>query len=315
MNAFRDGWFTEIASEPIENDHSGTKLVADKDGDLDSFDNQIWSGQAFSLKVDKVLAHEKSKYQDVLIFRSSTHGNVLALDGIIQCTEYDEFAYQEMITHLAMFSHPLPRKVLIIGGGDGGVLREVLKHGCVESVTVCEIDETVINLSKKFFPQMSPAFSSPKLKLVIQDGFDFLKQHKGEFDVVITDSSDPIGPAKKLFSEAYYSLIKQALTEKGVLSSQGECPWIDIKFIKNLIKHASTLYPRLAYAVGFVPTYPTGQMGYLLCSKDENQDITVPRKTLSENEIKRMNLRYYNSDIHRSAFILPQFVKEALCGD
>uniref|UniRef100_A0A8R1TJM2 PABS domain-containing protein n=1 Tax=Onchocerca volvulus TaxID=6282 RepID=A0A8R1TJM2_ONCVO len=230
------------------------------DDDLNSFNyNKVWSGQAFSLKVDEVLVHEKSKYQDILIFRSSTYGNVLALDGIIQCTENDEFTYQEMITHLAMFSHPLPRKVLVIGGGDGAVLRE---------------------------------------------------EHKNEFDVIITDSSDPIGPAKKLFSQTYYGLIKEALTEKGVLSSQGECPWLDLKFIKSLVKHASDLYPRVAYAVGFVPTYPSGQMGYLLCSKDQKQDLTVPLKMLSESEVKRMNLKYYNSDIHRSAFVLPQFIKE-----
>ncbi|KAM3719281.1 Spermidine synthase [Dirofilaria immitis] len=313
MNAFRDGWFTEISPESVENDDAEKKLVADIGG-FNSFDNfnKIWSGQAFSLKVDKVLVHERSKYQDVLIFKSSTYGNVLALDGIIQCTERDEFAYQEMITHLAMFSHSLPRKVLIIGGGDGAVLREVLKHECVESVTLCEIDETVINLSKKFLPQMSVAFSSPKLELAIQDGFEFLKEHKNEFDVIITDSSDPIGPAKKLFTETYYGLIKEALTERGVLSSQGECPWLDIKFIRSLIKHSSVLYPRVAYAIGFVPTYPSGQMGYLLCSKNERQDLTVPLKILSESEIRRMNLKYYNSDIHRSAFLLPQFIKEAI---
>ncbi|VIO94184.1 Uncharacterized protein BM_BM13871 [Brugia malayi] len=309
MNVFRDGWFTELPPS-LKNDDPE---MANKDDDLDSFDNHIWSGQAFSLKVDKVLAHERSKYQDILIFKSSTHGNVLVLDGVIQCTEHDEFAYQEMVTHLALFSHPMPRKVLVIGGGDGAVLREVLKHECVESVTICEIDETVINLSKKFLPHMSLAFSSSKLKLAVQDGFDFLKEHKGEFDVIITDSSDPIGPAKKLFSKTYYDLIKEALTEKGVLSSQGECPWLDMKLIKNVIKHVSTLYPRVAYAVGFVPTYPSGQMGYLLCSKDEKHDLTIPQKMLSESEVRRMNLKYYNSDIHRSAFILPQFIKEALC--
>uniref|UniRef100_A0A915Q5W7 Spermidine synthase n=1 Tax=Setaria digitata TaxID=48799 RepID=A0A915Q5W7_9BILA len=302
MDAIQDGWFTEMSPEPQKND------------DLESgdFDSGIWSGQAFSLKVDKVLAHERSKYQDVLVFRSKTYGNVLVLDGIIQCTERDEFAYQEMITHLAMFSHSLPRKVLIVGGGDGAVLREVLKHECVESVTVCEIDEAVINISKKFLPQMSLAFNNPKVELAIRDGFEFLKEHKGQFDVVITDSSDPIGPATKLFGKTYYSLIKEALTEKGVLSSQGECPWLETKFIKNLVAHASTLYPRVAYAVGFVPTYPCGQMGYLLCSKDEKQDLTVPLKTLSDSEIKRMNLKYYNSNVHHSAFILPQFIKDAL---
>lgn len=115
------------------------------------------------------------------------------LDGIIQCTERDEFAYQEMLAHLSMFSHPNPKKVLIIGGGDGGVLREVLKHECVESVHMCEIDEMVIDISKKHLPGMTSAFSHPKLGLFIADGFEFLKNHRNEYDVIITDSSDPIG--------------------------------------------------------------------------------------------------------------------------
>lgn len=310
MNEFRSGWFTEV---PPASCHEKSTENVEHSSVASDFAGGLWAGQAFSLEVEEELFHEKSKYQDVLAFKSKSYGNVLVLDGIIQCTERDEFAYQEMLTHLAMFSHPLPRKVLIIGGGDGGVLREVLKHETVESVTLCEIDEMVVNVSRKFLPQMAVAFKSPKLNLVISNGFEYLKGHKAEFDVIITDSSDPIGPAEDLFGETYYKLIEESLTCQGVLSSQGECPWLDIKFIRRLCAVASKLFPSVSYAVGSVPTYPSGLMGYLLCCKDENRDLKVPLRTLSESEIRTMNLKYYNSDVHRAAFLLPQFVKDALC--
>ncbi|XP_045155136.1 spermidine synthase, partial [Echinops telfairi] len=146
-----------------------------------------------SLQVEQLLHHQRSRYQDILVFRSKTYGNVLVLDGVIQCTERDEFSYQEMIANLPLCSHPNPRKVLIIGGGDGGVLREVVKHPSVEAVVQCEIDEDVIQVSKKFLPGMAVGYSSPKLTLHVGDGFEFMKQNQDAFDVIITDSSDPMG--------------------------------------------------------------------------------------------------------------------------
>lgn len=153
---------------------------------------------------------------------SKTYGNVLVLDGIIQCTERDEFAYQEMLAHLPLFAHPNPKRVLIIGGGDGGILREVLKHSSVEHVTMCEIDDMVIEVSKKYLPGMAEQFGNSKLNLFIGDGFEFLKNHKNEFDVVITDSSDPVGPAESLFGKSYYQLLSESMKDGGILSSQGE---------------------------------------------------------------------------------------------
>ncbi|KAI9874932.1 MAG: putrescine aminopropyltransferase [Pleopsidium flavum] len=210
----------------------------------------MWPGQAMTLKVNQILHHEKSKYQDVLIFESSDYGTVMVLDNVIQSTERDEFAYvlqrptlhqtlgwwtldhddddydggdsyQEMITHLAMNSHPNPKKVLVIGGGDGGVLREVVKHETVEEATLCDIDESVIRLSKKYLPGMSIGFQHPSVRTHIGDGFKFLADKKNEFDVIITDSSDPEGPAESLFQKPYFELLHGALREGGVITTQG----------------------------------------------------------------------------------------------
>ena len=181
----------------------------------------MWPGQAMTLKVNQVLHHEKSKYQDVLIFESSDYGTVLVLDNVIQCTERDEFSYQEMITHLAMNSHPNPKSVLVIGGGDGGVLREVVKHETVEQAILCDIDEAVIRLSKKYLPGMSIGYQHPAVTTHIGDGFKFLEERTGEFDVIITDSSDPEGPAESLFQKPYFELLKSALKDGGVITTQG----------------------------------------------------------------------------------------------
>lgn len=192
----KDGWFREISD--------------------------MWPGQAMTLKVNEIIHHEKSKYQDVLIFESSDYGMVLVLDNVIQCTERDEFSYQEMITNLGMFAHPNPKKVLVIGGGDGGVLREVVKHEGVEEAILVDIDEAVIRLSKKYLPGMSVGFQHPKVKVLVEDGFKFLADRKNEFDVIITDSSDPEGPAESLFQKPYFQLLHDALREGGVITTQGK---------------------------------------------------------------------------------------------
>ena len=174
-----------------------------------------------TLKVEKVLHHEKSLYQDVLIFKSTNYGNVLVLDNVIQATERDEFSYQEMIAHLALNSHPNPKKVLVIGGGDGGVLREVVKHDCVEEAILCDIDEAVIRLSKQYLPDMAAGLTHTKSTVHVGDGFKFLNDYKNSFDVIITDSSDPDGPAESLFKKSYFQLLHDALRDGGVISTQG----------------------------------------------------------------------------------------------
>ncbi|XP_067826749.1 spermidine synthase [Heptranchias perlo] len=286
MDTIKSGWFTETST--------------------------LWPGQAMSLEVEEILYHQKSPFQDVVVFKSKTYGNVLVLDGVIQCTERDEFAYQEMIANLTLCSHPNPKKVLIIGGGDGGVLREVVKHSAVESVAQCEIDEDVIKVSKQYLPGMAVGFSSQKLKLHVGDGFEFMKENQDAFDVIITDSSDPVGPAESLFQEAYYQLMKNALREGGILGAQGECQWLHLKLIKEMRRFCKSLFPVVEYAYSTIPTYPSGQIGFMLCSKNPDTNFREPVRQLSAEEVDRMQLKYYNADMHRAAFVLPEFARKAL---
>ncbi|TQN68747.1 Spermidine synthase, partial [Colletotrichum shisoi] len=295
-----DGWFREISN--------------------------MWPGQAMTLKVKKVVHHEKSQYQDVLIFESTDYGMVLVLDNVIQATERDEFSYQEMITHLAMNSHPNPKKVLVIGGGDGGVLREVVKHECVEEAILCDIDEAVIRLSKQFLPNMAVGFDHPKSKTHVGDGFKFLEEYKNTFDVIITDSSDPEGPAESLFQKPYFQLLHDALREGGVITTQGctfpfvqdhqgnqgtENQWLHMPLISKLKKDCKEIFPVAEYAYTTIPTYPSGQIGFMVCTKDANRNVKEPLRKWSAEEEDKL-CKYYNSEIHKASFILPNFAKKAL---
>jgi spermidine synthase len=282
-----------------------------KDGWFREISETMWPGQAMTLRVNQVLHAEQSKYQDVLVFESSDYGNVLVLDGVIQATERDEFAYQEMITHLAMNSHANPKKVLVIGGGDGGVLREIVKHDCVEEAWLCDIDEAVIKASKKYMPSMAVGFQHPKVKVHIGDGFKFLAEYKNTFDVIITDSSDPEGPAESLFQKPYFELLKEALTENGVITTQAESMWLHMNIIKTLKEDCKQVFPVAEYAYTTIPTYPSGQIGFMVCCKDPHAVVSVPVRSWTEEEEASLN-RYYNKEIHRASFVLPTWARNAL---
>lgn len=279
----KDGWFREQSSS--------------------------FSGQSFALKVDKILLNKKSEFQDILVFKSSTYGNVLVLDGIIQCTERDEFSYQEMIAHVPMFSHPLPRKILIIGGGDGGVLREILKHELeIDKVVLVEIDEYVINLSKKYFPKMASGLEHLKVEIVLQDGFEYLKQNKGMFDIIITDSSDPEGPAENFFQLDYFKLLNDSLTEDGITISQSsENIWLNILVIKQLLIESKKVFPNVKYFYTCTPSYTSGQLGLIISCKNKDIDLEKPQRSLPIQ-----NFDYYNQQIHKSSFVLPTWARDYL---
>lgn len=270
--------------------------------------------QRFCLRVEEVLFHQKSEYQDILIFKSFDVGNVLVIDGVIQCTEIDEFSYQEMLAHLPLTVHPNPRKVLVVGGGDGGVVREVVKHPEVEEVHLCELDEVVLNAARKYLPYMSVGLNSEKLTIHVRDGMAFMKEHKKEFDVIITDSSDPEvsstpGPAAALFQQQYYELLKESLNDKGIICSQGEGIWLDLGTVLNMRRFCRRIFPVVAYAQASVPTYSSGVIGFCVCCLDPSIDVTKPTKLLDPDEYK---LRYYNKDVHTASFVLPEFARKAL---
>ncbi|KAI5302947.1 putrescine aminopropyltransferase [Ascosphaera pollenicola] len=308
----KDGWFSEIS--------------------------EMWPGQAMTLRVKEILHHEKSKFQDVLVFESTDYGTVLVLDNVIQCTERDEFSYQEMITHLGMMSHPNPKRVLVVGGGDGGVLREVVKHESVEKAILVDIDEAVPRVSKKFLPNMAIGFEHPNVEVIIGDGFEYLKNHKNEFDVIITDSSDPEGPAEALFQKPYFDLLYEALTPAGVVTTQGcsypaalrpphtithmlkfnpfpfylaENQWLHMPLITRLKNEMLQTFPVAEYAYTTIPTYPSGQIGFMVASKDPSVNMREPLRTWTREEEERL-CRFYNKDIHRAAFILPNFARKVL---
>lgn len=228
-----------------------------------------------------------------------------------------------MIAHLPLASHPNPKKVLVIGGGDGGVVREVLKHDTVEQVVLCDIDEVnqyrgivalrrahrflqaVIRVSKIYLPHMSSLLADSRVTVHIGDGFKFLSDNKGTYDVIITDSSDPVGPAESLFKKPYFQLLHDALTPGGHISTQGECLWLHLELIQDLMKFTGEIFSTTEYAFTTIPTYPSGQIGFMLCAKAPGRNMRTPVR-----EVK--DCRYYNEDVHRAAFVLPEFAKVLL---
>jgi len=287
MDALKSGWFSEI-------------------------DTSLWPGMCFSLECNKLLYQGKSKYQDVLVFNNNKFGNVLVLDGRIQATELDEHSYQEMISFLPLNSHPNPEKVLIIGGGDGGVARECAKHPLVKQIVQCEIDEDVPKVSKLYLPNMAKGFDSEKLTLHIGDGFEFLQNHKNEFDVIITDSSDPEGPAESLFQSSYYDLMKNALRPNGIICCQGENFWYFSDLVAKIVNFAGQIFPTVSYALTQIPSYPSGCIGFILCSLESNKHFSTPAHKFSDEQVEEMELKYYNSDMHHAAFMLPSQAKKVL---
>lgn len=275
-------------------------------------ENEQWAGYSVGLEIEKILYKEKSKYQEIFVFKSKSFGNVLVLDGVIQCTERDEFAYQEMIAHLPLNCHPRPEKVLVVGGGDGGVVREVLKNPSVQKVVLCEIDEKVVEVSKKYLPNMADSFSNPKMQLFIGDGIQYLKEHTNEFDVIITDAPDPIGPAADLFEADYYNDMKKALKPNGIVCCQGENMYLDLPLIKKLMTFSRKIFSRVAYGFTAMPTYTGGHIGFVLCTCNPDTNFNEPLKVYTDKEIQQMNLKYYNSEIHKACFCLPQFAKQEL---
>ncbi|KAB5544960.1 hypothetical protein DKX38_013072 [Salix brachista] len=287
----------------------------------------MWPGEAHSLKVEKILFQGKSDYQNVMVFQSSTYGKVLVLDGVIQLTERDECAYQEMITHLPLCSIVNPKKVLVIGGGDGGVLREVARHSSVEQIDICEIDKMVVDVSKEFFPEVAVGYEDPRVTLHVGDGVAFLKAvTEGTYDAIIVDSSDPIGPAQELFEKPFFESVAKALRPGGVVSTQAESIWLHMNIIEDIVANCRQIFKgSVNYAWTTVPTYPRpvtyplpshfGMIGFMLCSTEGPPvDFKHPVNPIDVDGSQRNSkpLKFYNSELHTAAFCLPSFAKKVI---
>jgi len=272
----------------------------------------LWPGQAMSISVKKVLYHARSKFQDILVLESETYGNVLVLDGVIQVTERDEFSYQEMMAHVPLFAHPDPQRVLVIGGGDGGVLREILKHDQVREVVLCEIDGDVIDVSKTFLPGLAVGYEDPRVSVRVMDGNFFLKEHPNTYDVIITDSSDPVGPASVLFETPFYRAMFASLHTGGIVCTQGECMWLHADIIKPLMDSIATFYSKVEYAYTCIPTYPSGQIGMILARKGDNTSAKVPLRLPTQQQLN--TFKYYTPQLHQASFVLPAFAMRTILG-
>ena len=270
--------------------------------------SEVADGYGTTLETTAHLFTGKSRYQQIDIYETRKLGKLLMLDGIIQLTGFDEFAYHEMMAHLPVFTHPAPETVLVIGGGDGGVLRELGRHRHLKELHICEIDADVIDACRRFLPETACGYDDPRVRVHVGDGSAFVREHPGAFDIIIVDSTDPGGPGEPLFGEAFYRDLKAALRPGGVIASQSESPYLlpDIVLRLNTLTHRIFSYSD--YAVIQVPTYPTGQIG--MCVASDARDVR-PQIGSVPPELQA-SLRYYSSDARAGAFRHPLFVDRLL---
>ena len=271
---------------------------------------ELHNGTAgLSLKIKKVLYSGESKFQRIEVFDTYEYGKMLVLYGSIMFTERDEFVYHEMIVHVPLFVHPSPETVLVIGGGDGGTVREVLRHPEVKKVKMVEIDEQVVEISKKYFPQMSSGFSDKRLTFIFKDGAEFVKTDPGKYDVLIVDSADPVGPADVLFREEFFINTKKRLKENGIFIAQTESPFYHPDIVKNTYSILKGLYKNVFMYWAWIPAYPSAIWSFSFCS-----DSLHPLEDFKEERYRELSLetKYYNKGIHFGAFSLPNFAHKLI---
>ncbi|OOB79547.1 MAG: spermidine synthase [Epulopiscium sp. Nuni2H_MBin003] len=267
----------------------------------------------FSIKVNEHIHSEKSEFQQIDFFRSNTFGTFFTLDGLMMVTEKDEFIYHDMITHVPMAVNPNIRNVLIIGGGDGGTAREVLRYNAVEHVDMVEIDEKVVRLCQKYLPITAAKLDNDdRLKLHFVDGLKFVQEcDSSKYDLILVDSTDPIGPGEGLFTFAFYNNCKRILTDDGILINQHESPYYDTYAheMKRAHSKIKETFPIACVYQFHMPTYPSGHWLFGFASKKYDPITDLNAEAWNNLKIKT---KYYNTDLHIGAFMLPNYVKEAL---
>lgn len=262
-----------------------------------------------TLKVDRIIESTESKFQRIDVLDSKDFGKLLVLYGSLMAAEKDNNAYNEMITHVPLFSHPNPKKVLIIGGGDCGALTEVLKHPEVEQCTMCEIDEMVVDVSKRHFPWLTTGLSDPRARVIFDDGKAFIENSKEKFDVIILDLSDPIGPAVELFQKSFYETVYSKLNDDGIMLPQTESPYYNRKTVRAVHKNLATIFPLVKMYTCHMPIYPSTYWSFAFCSKKYDPIINFDQARYDKIKPKT---KYYNDELHRAAFVLPQWVRELI---
>lgn len=279
-----------------------------------SFDEYYNERTGLTVGLNKLLFSEQSEYQLVEIYETDTWGNLMTIDGMVMLSEKDEFVYHEMLSHVGMFAHPNPKRVLIIGGGDGGTAREVLRHTSVNEVDMVEIDETVVQASKKYLPGVGD-WENPKLNVLFEDGIKFVQNIQEPYDVIIIDGSDPVGPAEGLFKKDFIQACYDGLAENGILTAQTESPWVQgyHSSMNRVFTALSAIYEISRMYLAYIPLYPAGMWSFAYASKgiDPKEDAVLDRV---KGGLKQFGskLKYYNEDVHQGCFALPNFVKDII---
>jgi len=272
-------------------------------------ENSLWLTEEqtdhmrLSLRVGDVLFRKKTPYQEILIVDTPEYGRTLVLDGAIQLTERDEFCYSEMMAHVPLCAHPRPARVLIVGGGDGAILREVLRHPEVEVCTLVDIDREVIEASKKYLPGVGRELENARADVRCMDALEFIRTTDARFDVAIVDSTDPVDFAAGLFQAPFYQDIRNVLNPGGIMVELTESPFSDTALMRQAMRQMRSVFPLVRMYWGAVPTYPSGMWTYGAAS-------LLPNPATPLREVS--GTRYYTNDVHRAAFVLPPFLNELI---
>ena len=273
---------------------------------------QLHAHYAQGFTVEKLLYDSETDHQRLRVFENGTFGRILTLDDVIQTTEGDNFIYHEMLTHVPILAHGAARRVCIVGGGDGGMAREVLKHTSVEHVTMVEIDAGVVEFSKQYLPMLSDgAFDDPRLNLVIADGADFMRNTDGGFDVIIVDSTDPIGPGEVLFTDTFYGHAKRALTEGGILVTQNGVPFMQGDELTTTLRAFQALFADAWCYMATVPTYAGGPMAFGWGTDSAARQVAL-EDLQARFAAAELTPDYYTPEVHKAAFALPGYVLKLL---
>ncbi|MFA5139823.1 MAG: polyamine aminopropyltransferase [Elusimicrobiota bacterium] len=260
-------------------------------------------------RVRRRLFKGQSRFQEVEVLETAGHGRLLLIDGMTMVSERDEFVYHEMIAHVPLFVHPKPRRVLVIGGGDGGTVREVLRHRGVTRCVLVEIDSLVVEAARRHLPGTSSALSSRRAQVLIEDGVRFVHETDDRFDVVIVDSTEPFGPARELFGRSFYRDVRRVLTDGGIVVSQAGSPFYELGTLRRLSRNLRSSFPVVAPYLFTNLTYPGGLWAFTFASKGLRPvDDFKPARV----KAARLPLRWYNAEIHKAAFALPTFVRRGL---
>ncbi len=290
----------------------GAIMKAGRGGFADGWFHEEADGSTrFAIRAKSHLHSENSRFQKIDVYDTDFFGRFLTLDDLVMLTERDEYVYHEMLIHVPLCSIPEPRAVLIVGGGDGGCIREALKHPSVERIVQCEIDERVTRVCEEYFPWVKQAIADPRVELVFDDGVSYVEQHREEFDLVVIDSTDPIGAAVGLFTREFYSKAAQALVAGGVLVAQTESPHWNPDTVGAIYDQLGQAFDHAVPYLGFIPTYPSGMWSWAYASNHREHDTFFDSERA---ERLGRECKYYNPDLQRGAFALPNFVKRALAG-